>query len=112
MKLGAKQELFASLIPDLFDFAIARGYGVRPKELLRTKEQAAIYAAAGTGILNSLHCKGLAIDLVLTKSGVPLWLTKQYHELGEFWESLHELCSWGGRFGDGMHFSVMHRGVR
>jgi hypothetical protein len=112
MKLGAKQELFASLLPQLIDFAIARGYGVRLKELLRTEEQAALYAAAGTGIKNSLHRLGLAIDLVLTKSGVPLWLTEQYTELGEFWESLHELCSWGGRFGDGMHFSVMHRGVR
>jgi hypothetical protein len=112
MKLGAKQELFASLLVELIAFAIALGHGVRPKELLRTKEQAALYAARGTGIPNSLHCKGLAIDLVLTEAGVPLWSTEQYTELGEFWEGLDDLCSWGGRFGDGMHFSVMHRGVR
>jgi hypothetical protein len=112
MRLGAKQELFASLIPDLIDFAIARGFGVRPKELLRTDEQAALYAARGVGIPNSLHCSGLAIDLVLTRNGRPLWATEQYLEVGEYWEGLDDLCSWGGRFQDGGHFSVMHGGVR
>lgn len=112
MRVGAKQELFASLLPDLIDFALARGYAVRLRELWRSKEQAAIYAAAGTGIANSLHRKGLAIDLVLLKNGRPLWASEQYQELGEFWESLDDLCSWGGRFGDGGHFSIMHQGVR
>jgi hypothetical protein len=26
--------------------------------------------------------------------------------LGEFWEGLHPLCRWGGRFNDGNHYSI------
>jgi hypothetical protein len=34
--------------------------------------------------------------------------------LGEFWESLHPLCCWGGHFRnrDPYHFSVTHGGVK
>jgi len=64
------------------------------------------------GIRNSLHCDGLAVDLVLFKGGQPCWDTEQYRELGEWWDNLDVLCSWGGRFGDGGHFSIRHDGKR
>jgi hypothetical protein len=82
------------------------------KELYRTPEQAALNAAKGVGITNSLHCLGLAIDLVLCKHGAPLWATEAYRDLGMYWESLDPLCSWGGHFNDGGHFSITHGGVR
>jgi len=110
MSLGAKQELFALYLPRLIDKAHELGFKVRLKELYRPKEMAAIYAERGTGILNSLHCQGLAIDLVLFKDGHPLWASEQYRELGEFWETLDILCAWGGSFGDGGHFSLRHGG--
>jgi hypothetical protein len=129
LTLGQKQEIFAGLLPQLIVRAYELGFRVRLKELLRAIEQAeynathcgrckkeeAFHAHAdhgfkAIGIRDSLHCIGLAIDLVLFRKGKPLWASKHYRELGEYWESLHELCRWGGRFGDGMHFSFAHGG--
>ena len=109
-----KQFLFAALLPELIRHALEHSLTVSLKELLRTDEQAAIYAAQGKGIKNSLHRKGLAIDLILFKGGKPLWDTESYRFLGEFWESLHPLCCWGGHFRrrDAYHFSITHGGVK
>ena len=132
MKIGEKQELFASLIPELIDHAIALGFTVRLQELRRSKTQA-LYNSShcrvckkhvsacrvdrshefrAIGIANSLHCDGLALDLILFRDGEPQWTSEPYTELGEFWESLHELCSNGRDFQDGGHFSIMHGGRR
>jgi hypothetical protein len=112
MTIGQKQELFSRLLILLLQKAHELGYEVRLRELWRTDEQAALYAAQGKGIKNSLHRIGLAIDLVLMSQGRVLSTTQWYRALGEYWESLHELCSWGGDFGDGGHFSITHNGVR
>jgi hypothetical protein len=130
LTLGQKQEIFAGLLPQLITRAYELGFRVRLKELLRAPEQAeynathcgrckkeeAFHAHAGhdfkaIGIKNSLHCSGLALDLVLFRKGKPLWASKHYQDLGEYWESLRpELCRWGGRFSDGGHFSITHGG--
>jgi hypothetical protein len=131
LTIGTKQELFARLHPRLIDKAHALGFAVRLKELLRGDEQASFNAnhcrVCGAnvsmhgpqhdfrpiGIENSLHCDGLAQDLYLRRppSNRILWATEHYRELGEYWESLRpELCCWGGRFGDGGHFSITHGG--
>lgn len=113
MKLGEKQELFAELLPSLLDFIkFDTHMKARLKELYRPQEMADIYAKRGSGIKNSLHCKGLAIDLILFQDGKPLWDSADYEEVGEFWESLDSLCRWGGRFNDGCHFSLEHEGVK
>lgn len=129
MTLGEKQELFARLLPRLLSKAHLLGYEVRLQELRRGTVQAewnanhcaicggnvSMHTAAhefrAVGIANSLHCDGLAIDLYIRRPGGRLlWATEHYRELGEFWEAAHELCAWGGRFGDGGHFSIMHGG--
>jgi len=128
LSLGAKQELFAELLPHLIAKAVELGYHVRLRELYRDPIQAkynaehcciceverACHAATHSfkpiGLRDSLHCEGLAIDLVLFAEGVPLERSDDYAALGSWWESLHELCRWGGRFGDGGHFSITHRG--
>jgi hypothetical protein len=109
-----KQFLFAALLPELINHALALGFTVSLKELLRTDEQAELYAAQGKGIKNSLHRKSLAIDLVLFRREKPCWDTESYRELGEFWSALHPLCCWGGDFKrrDAFHFSVTHGGVK
>jgi len=131
LSVGQKQEIFAGLLPQLITRAYEMGFRVRLKELLRAPEQAEYYAThcgrckkeevfhaneghdfKAIGIRNSLHCRGLAIDLVLFRDGKPLWATERYRKLGEFWEDLHDLTAWGGRFGDGGHFSFMHGGKR
>jgi hypothetical protein len=51
--------------------------------------------------------------LNLFKDGKYCVNTEDHRELGEFWESLHEGCRWGGRFRevDGNHYSFEHTGV-
>lgn len=98
------------LLPRLLDYIHAAGYEVTGGELWRTPEQAAINEERGIGTATSLHRDRLAIDLNLFKNGVFLTSTEDHREFGEFWESLHPLCAWGGRFNDGNHYSLMHNG--
>ncbi len=64
----------------------------------------------------SLHHDGLAADVLLYKDGKYLVGTEDYRTLGEWWEAqghAHNLpLSWGGRFGDGNHFSLSRGGRR
>jgi hypothetical protein len=103
------------MLPRLIDFAYANGYELTGGELFRTHEQAALNAADGKGIANSLHIDRLAIDLQLFKNGVYLMETFEYAPLGVFWESLGVDHCWGGRFHDrpdADHFSITHNGIR
>src|SRR5574337_194561 len=81
-------------------------------EAYRTPEQAALNAAKGTGIAQSLHTSRLAIDLNLYIDGVYQTNTAAYEPLGVYWESIGG--SWGGRFSkpDGNHFSLAYGGHR
>ena len=116
MRLGEKQELFSRLEPILRLFAIEvgrqDGFTVRAGELERSSAAAKANAKAGVGIKLSLHGNKLAIDynLISTKTGRLLGATKHHQRIGAFWESLHPLCRWGGRFGDGNHYSITHGG--
>ncbi|GAG00971.1 unnamed protein product, partial [marine sediment metagenome] len=124
------QELFARLLPSLLETAFQLGYEVRVGEVYRSPQEARRLAALGKGIVNSNHCKKLAVDLFLSEDGAPAvdehpkgviaeydrkvtWDLKDYEALGERWEKEHELCRWGGRFRnrDGVHFSLEHNGV-
>lgn len=58
----------------------------------------------------SLHHVGLALDLLLYRNGTYLTETEDYRRLGEWWERQHPLARWGGRFGDGNHFSFEWEG--
>lgn len=110
MTLREHQSLFARLLPRLLDFAYNNGYEVTLGEAWRPPETAELYAKTGRGIANSLHTDKLAIDLNLFKNGVFLGSTEDHRPLGEFWEALHPLCRWGGRFRDGNHYSVTYGG--
>ena len=57
----------------------------------------------------SLHEIGLAQDLDLYLKGIYQESTEQHRALGEYWESLHPQCRWGGRFKkpDGNHYSLI-----
>lgn len=115
MTLREKQHAFARLVAALIQRADLCGYEVTLGEAYRSKEEAERLAKLGKGIKNSLHTLRLAIDLNLFKDGKYLTSTEDYRELGEWWESLSTdelICVWGGRFGDGNHFSVMHGGRR
>jgi hypothetical protein len=110
MTLREKQSLFVQLVAQLILEAQMRGYQLTFGEAYRTPEQAALNAANGTGIANSLHTQRLAIDFNLFKDGKYLASTAAHRPLGEWWEQQHELCRWGGRFKDGNHYSLEHQG--
>jgi hypothetical protein len=98
LELERKQRKLVRMIADLIIFAYAQGYELSFGD-----------AWAKTGHkVNSNHYIRLAIDLNLFKDGVWLKKTEDHKPLGEFWESIGG--SWGGRFGDGNHYSLEHEG--
>jgi len=113
--LGEKQRLFVRLVGKLLTYSYAIGYELTFGEAFRTKEQAAWNAQrAGTGIVNSLHCQRLAIDLNLFINGVFQTDSAAHQPLGAYWKTLDPLCRWGGDFvrPDGNHYSLEHEGVK
>lgn len=113
MTEGQQQRLFAQLVARLILRAAEMGYEVTLGEAYRTPEQAALNAAKGSGIVHSLHCRRLAIDLNLFRAGVYLTDTESYRPLGMWWLEQHELNRWGGNFSklqDGNHFSMTRGG--
>jgi len=109
-ELFEKQVRFTSLVAHLIRKAHELGYQITLGEVYRHPDWAKEMARRGIGIANSLHCKKLAVDINLFKDGTYLEQTEDYRPLGEYWESLGG--TWGGRFGDGCHFSIQFEGVR
>ena len=139
MTLGQRQALFTKLLAQLLARMLVMGFEPRIKEILRGKVTALVYgytpsqcdllvsmvgakfpdlAAAihqirnTNGSTRSIHLEALAADIDLFKNGVYLTTTENHQEFGEWWESLHPLCVWGGRFGDGNHYGITPDGVR
>ena len=105
MKLGEKQKLFNRFIPMLLFKMIADGYQPVIEYVFRCKD-----CPVGHG--NSNHKRKLAIDIDLFWDGKWLTETDDHKPFGLFWESLHPMCRWGGRWGDGRHYSIEHNGVK
>jgi hypothetical protein len=105
-----RQWLFARLLPRLIDKAHELGFEVSVGEVYRTPEQALRNEQAGTGIRHSLHTLSLAVDLRLFRDGKYLVASPDYKLLGDWWEQQNPVCSWGGKFGDGNHFSLEWEG--
>lgn len=112
MTLRQKQSLFVRLVADLILHVYAQGYELTFGETIRSAQDAARLAAEGKGIAASLHSQRLAIDLNLFRDGRYLSGTESHRLFGEYWEGLHPLCRWGGRFQqqDGNHYSLEHDG--
>ncbi len=105
-----RQMQFASMLPRLLQKADELGFDVTLGEAWRSEFEAARLAKLKLGIKRSLHCDRLAIDINLFRDGKLLTRTEDHYELGEWWESIGG--SWGGRFGDGNHYSLSFEGRR
>jgi peptidoglycan L-alanyl-D-glutamate endopeptidase CwlK len=104
MTLGQHQQTFSRHLVALMQKAFADGYEVRMGEVERPLEMQQIYVKTGRSkTMNSNHLKKCAADLHFIKDGI-LCYPK---ELGDYWESLDPLNSWGGNwrsFKDAPHF--------
>lgn len=110
--LRQKQSRFALAVARLIQAADEMGYEVTLGEAYRSPEEAARLAALGKGIKNSLHTQRLAIDLNLFLDGRFLAKSEHHTPLGHWWEKQHPDARWGGRFGDGNHYSFEHQGKK
>lgn len=109
------QEEFAQSVARLIQKAGQFGYGVTFGEAWRTPEQAALNAAKGSGISNSLHTERLAIDLNLFKDGRYITDSEGHELLGIWWKALGPQYRWGGDFTkkkDWNHYSISPDGKR
>jgi hypothetical protein len=104
--LREQQSRFAGLVAALILEAQRMGFAVTLGEAYRSPEEAARLAKLGKGIVKSLHCQRLAIDLNLFKDGQYLRSTDSHRPLGEWWEQQDPCCRWGGHFtrADGNHY--------
>lgn len=105
MTLREKQVLFSKLVPRLIDKIFADGYECSIAFVKRCAE-------CPVGKSNSVHKIKLAIDIDLFCGGEYMADTLSHLNFGEYWESLHPLCRWGGRFkkADGNHYSLEEGG--
>lgn len=90
------------LLPRLIDKVYESGYELTGGDLW-SKPEYKVHK------LNSEHYVRCAIDLNLFKDGEYLMTTADHKPFGEFWETLHPNCRWGGRYNDGNHFELLDK---
>jgi hypothetical protein len=101
--LREQQSRFVVMVGELLTQAEALGYELTLGDAYRDPR-------VPYGQPRSLHRQRLAIDLNLFKDGVFLASTDDHRPLGEWWESIGG--TWGGRFGDGNHYSLAWGGMQ
>lgn len=104
--LSRKQAAFAQEVAKLIQHAYALGYDVTFGEAWRSPQE-----ARRVGMPNSNHTRRMAVDLNLFRNGKYLTSTMDHEVLGTWWERRSKQHRWGGRFGDGNHYSFEHNGV-
>ncbi len=113
MTLGQQQRLFTRLIGQLIQYAYANGYELTFGDAYRDPRAFGEFGAKRLySAASSVHKVRLAVDFNLFKGGKYLTSSNDHKELGEYWEGLHELCRWGGRWNDGNHYSMEYQGKK
>lgn len=113
MTLREQRCLFTLQLARLILKAAEMGFQCAVGEVQRDARVAKLNAQTGAGISNSLHLDGLAVDLHLYDStGRYLADTGAHAPLGAWWEAQDPAHRWGGRFGDGNHYSRTPDGRR
>lgn len=112
LSLGQKQRLFPVYVVTLIQYIYSQGYEVTWGDAFRDPRVfGRVGERKGYGESMSCHKLKLAVDLNLFKDGKYLTKTEDHEIFGVFWEKLHPLARWGGRFQDGNHYSFTHNGM-
>lgn len=98
--LNKAQFLFSKNLAKLIDYIFDIGYQCSIGEVLRTREQAMIYAKQGKGIKDSLHLYKLAVDINLFRFNDYITDVESYRKFGDYWKKLNPYNRWGGDFHD------------
>lgn len=110
MKLSESQQEFTKNIAYLILKAITLEVGLTFGEAYRSEFQQAEYLRTGKSkTMNSNHLRRLAVDFNFFIDGKLYYDHPKINELGEFWETLHQLNRWGGNFKtlkDSPHFEM------
>lgn len=108
--LGNHQRKFARMSVGFLSWVLEQGYEFTWGETLRGPAQIAHNVKTGKGIKVTLHALKCAMDINLFINGVYQTTTEAHRPLGEEWE--RRGGTWGGRFGDGNHYSLEWRGIK
>lgn len=110
--LRQKQSRFVRMVGQLIQHADSLGYSLTFGDAYRDPRHHGEFGVKrGYSAAKSLHKLRLAIDFNLfDRGGAWLSKTEDFRALGEYWESIGG--AWGGRFGDGNHFSLEHGGAK
>lgn len=96
--------VFLQCIGKLLTFATSKGIKVIVTDFDRSAaEQVQLLKDGKSKAKHSQHQDWLAMDfLLIGPDGNAIWghsFGDSYEVLGEYWETIHEHCRWGGRFG-------------
>lgn len=113
MRLSTKQQAFTSCVGKLIAYADSKGLGLTFGDAYRDpRVHGNVGERKSYSASSSNHKVRLAVDFNLFINGQYIQDGDHpaYIDLGKYWESLHELARWGGRFKDANHFSFEHEG--
>jgi len=111
--LREKQWRFVRMLNVLVSFAESKGFELTLGDGFRDHRlHGEPGVKLGYGHPQSNHKRRLAQDYNLFIGDKWMDKTSDFEPLGVFWESLSDDAAWGGRFGDGNHFSLEHGGFR
>lgn len=109
-ELVAKQQRFAALLARLILFMLVRGCQVTLAEGY-VGDSIDKPGEDTPHLRHGCHFMRLAQDLNLYRDGQLLTSTEAHRPFGEWWEKQDPEARWGGRWGDGGHYSLTHNGV-
>ena len=111
MTLSEAQRKFTRMIGSLIFMAYANGYELSFGDAYRDPRGHGKWGEKkGYSAARSQHKRRLAVDFNLFRDGKYLTATEDHRPLGEFWESVGG--TWGGRWGDGNHYSLEFQGYK
>jgi hypothetical protein len=112
MTLRQKQVRFCRMSAQLIQHAFSLGYEATWGDAYRDPRVHGVMGVRKSySHPKSAHKLRLAVDLNLFKNGQYLDDSEGHRQLGEWWEKQAADARWGGRFGDGNHYSLEHEGV-